>query len=404
MDPTKGLGKLDDPTAEFPDSRIAVHSPSPIWVEAYVLEGRPTGTGRFIGNVLWAWSQAPPGDPTDLGSHVRLVLRDRLAPPWEGLADVYPVRRVPSRRPSFFLWQQGPVRRWLRHQTDGVYVAPNYTVPLSVSIPRAVVVHDVAFFRHPEWFPWPKRGFQRRLTLRSVQESRLVFVPSEWTAREVERFCRVPADRLVITYEGWDPRWPDPPEISRADLFRPFQVDPDAFVFLAVGSLFQRRRPELLIRVWSELRRRGGAELPVLVWIGENRSYPFVDYDRIVRRHGLDRWVRFLGYQPEAVLHAFYHHADAVVYLSEYEGFGLPVLEGLAVGKPVVVSDIPVFRELYGDFVVRTPMDVGAVLDTLRAVLQGYRPARPESLLQKYTWDRTARTIGTALSPYRGSP
>jgi len=368
-----------------------------IWVEAYVLEGRPTGTGRFIGNVLQAWSQMSGDAPPAWRSRVRLVLRDRLAAPWDGLAALYPTHRVFARRASFFLWQQGPVRRWLRSQADGIYLAPNYTVPLNVSIPRAVIVHDASFFRYPEAFPWHKRAFQRRLTFRSVQESRVVFVPSEWTAREVEHFCRVLTDRLVITYEGWDPRWLDPPSISRTDLFRSFQVDPDAFVFLAVGSLFQRRRPELLIRVWAEIRRRAWAERPVLVWIGENRSHPFVDYARIVRRHGLDRWVRFLGYQPEDVLHAFYHHADAVVYLSEYEGFGLPVLEGLAVGKPVVVSDIPVFRELYGDFVVRTPMDVEAVLDALRAVLRGHRPARAEPLLQKYTWERTARTVGDAL-------
>lgn len=370
---------------------------TPIWVEAYVLEGRPTGTGRFIGNVLRAWSRMAQDDPTAPGRRVRLVLRDRLATPWDSLADVYPAQRVPARRSSFFLWQQGPVRRWLRSQADGVYLAPNYTVPLNVSIPRAVIVHDASFFRYPEAFPWYKRAFQRRLTFRSVQESRLVFVPSEWTAREVERFGRVPADRLVVTYEGWDPRWLNPPDISRTDLFRSFQIDPDAFVFLAVGSLFQRRRPELLIRAWAEIIRRAWTERPVLVWIGENRSYPFVDYARMARRHGLDQWVRFLGYRPEDVLHAFYHHADAVVYLSEYEGFGLPVLEGLAVGKPVIVSDIPVFRELYGDFVVRTPMNVEAVLDALRAVLQGHRPPGAGPLLPKYTWERTARTIGDAL-------
>jgi|GEM_PF-1485305 len=367
-------------------------APTPIWVEAYVLEGRPTGTGRFLGNVLRVWSQAP-----EVRSRVRLVLRDRLAPPWDGLAEVYPVRRVASRRPSFFLWQQGTVRRWLRTQAGGVYLAPNYTVPLNVSIPRAVIVHDASFFRYPEAFPWYKRVFQRQLLLRSVREAGLVFVPSEWTAREVESFGGVPSDRVVVTYEGWDPRWLDPPTVSRTDLFRPFQVDPDAFVFLAVGSLFRRRHPELLIRAWAEMRRRAWPDLPVLVWIGENRSHPFVDYARVVCRHALDRWVRFLGYQPEDVLHAFYHHADAVVYLSEYEGFGLPVLEGLTVGKPVVVSDIPVFRELYGDFVVRTSMNVEAVLDALRAVLQGYRPPRAEPLLRRYTWDRTAQTIGNAL-------
>ncbi|MCS7313047.1 MAG: glycosyltransferase family 4 protein [Acidobacteria bacterium] len=371
--------------------------PSPIWVEAYVLEGKPTGTGRFLGNVLRTWSRAVQGDSTAPAPRVRLVLRDQLATPWASLADVYPTYRIPTRRASFFLWQQGPVRRWLQSQADGVYLATNYTVPLNVSIPRAVVIHDASFFRYPEAFPWYKRGFQRRLVLRSIQESRLVFVPSEWTAREVERLGRIPADRVVVTYVGWDPRWLDPPGISRLDLFRSFQVDPDAFVFLTVGSLFQRRRPELLIRIWAEMGRRAWAERPVLVWIGENRSYPFVDYARIVRRQGLDRWVRFLGYQPEDVLHAFYRHADAVLYLSEYEGFGLPVLEGLAAGKPVVVSDIPVFRELYGDFVVRTPMNGEALLDTLWAVLQGHRPDRPEPLLQKYTWDRTARTIGDAL-------
>jgi alpha-1,3-rhamnosyl/mannosyltransferase len=365
-----------------------------LWVEAYVLEGQPTGVGRFLGNLLAEWRRS--GCPWE----IRLLGRDRLAAAWQTLESAFPRIPLHTKSSSFLFWQQGVVRRWLQKQNPaGVYFGPNYTLPLGVPQPRVLVFHDASFFRHPEWFDWRMRWFKCRVIRRSVREADLVLVPSEFTRRELlDLHGGIAPEKIVVVPEGWDPRFRQPPPIPQGELRGRYGLPSEAPVVLSVGSVFHRRRMDILLRAWGEMRQGATGPVPRLVVLGANRTHPFVDYRRIIEAEGLGGLVSWLDYAEEDVLHSFYHAADAVVYLSEYEGFGLPVLEGLAAGKPVIVSDIPVFRELYGEAVYRTPLRSEALVATLRDVLRERRqPPGARDVLKRFDWSRAAAVAREAL-------
>ncbi len=363
-----------------------------VWVEGFVLEHTPTGVGRYLGNVLQVWA-ARNWWPN---AQKILLIHRGLTEPWTHLTAAYPVMRLAFPRASFLLWQQLRVRAWLRRQPPGIYLAPNYTVPLAVPHCRLVILHDLAMWHHPEWFPRRKRRILQWAIRRSVEEAARILVPSATVAEEVTTALRIPSDRIVITYEGWDPRLIRPPRWSRETLCTRFGLPEDRPMWLTVGAIFQRRQPELVLDAWVHMARQR-TDPPTLVWIGANRTTPRIDVRRIIRTRGLESTVHFLGYQPEPVVHAFYHACDGVLYLSAYEGFGLPVLEALVLGKPVIVSDIPVFREIYGNAVYRIPLDVAALVDALRAGISPPPTHVVHSLRTRFTWERTARTIADTI-------
>lgn len=367
-----------------------------LWIESFVLEGLPTGVGRFIGNVLRIWGGDTPGFETIL------LVRNRLSQTWDALSALYPVQSIPQRQNSFLMWQQGPVASWLNHRKEpGIYLGPNYSLPLRIPYPGVVILHDVSFFRHPEWFPPRFRLFYKHVIARSISKAHVIFVPSETIRMELFEFFPAVDDKVVTVYEGWDKTLLEPPSVTREDLFARYRIPLDAFVFLFVGALFQRRRIDLLLDTWKRLDRCDLTRPPHLVIIGENRTHPYIDYPSMALELGLENKIHFLGYVNEELLRAFYAHADALVYLSEYEGFGLPILEALALGKPVIASDIPVFRELFDNKIRRVPLGKDAfepLFQEIQNIVENHAPlAGAEEIVARYTWENTASTMFRAL-------
>lgn len=363
------------------------------WIECAVLERQPTGVARFLGNVLREWATYTKRPP------IHLIGRNRPASTWASLSHTFSYHSVPFRWSSYLLWQQGPVKRLAKrfHESD-VYLAPNYHLPLGLPCHRALILHDLSFFRYPDAFPLKFRLVHRRFIARSIHEAEVLFVPSQFVANEVLSVfpdLRVPP---VVTYEGWDPQLLSPPALERTELLQQYNIPPDAFVWLSPGSIFRRRRPDLLLETFRELKNRHTSRPIYLIMIGSNQTHPPLQISSIINRYELHPHVRWLGYQPEPILHAFYHACDGVIYLSEYEGFGLPVLEALALNKPVIASRIPVFEELYEDAARLVPHRIG---DLLNAILETVNSPVPgngaEQVVKQYTWQKTARLIFDTL-------
>jgi glycosyltransferase involved in cell wall biosynthesis len=185
----------------------------------------------------------------------------------------------------------------------------------------------------------------------------------------------------------------------------------DGPLLLTVGSIFNRRRlPELLRAAAVLARRVPGVRLDV---VGENRTQPPLDLDLAVRRLSLAGRVRFEGFVSEEELALRYAAADAAVFLSEYEGFGLPALEAMARGVPVVVSDRPSLSEIFAPAaLVVDPRDVTAIAAALERAL-GDGPLRhalvrrARELAARHSWNETAlltrRILGEAAAAAGGA-
>jgi len=242
---------------------------------------------------------------------------------------------APDARRGSSAWEQLTLPRLVRDARAEVVFAPGYTGPLRCPVPMVVAIYDVSFVAHPEWFPW-REGMRRRLLTRlSASRAARVVTTSEFSRDEIGRRLGIPHAKIEVIYPGVDRM-----QALRADVRREPAV-------LYVGSLFARRHVPELVEAFGRLaRRRPDARLEI---VGDNRTTPRVDIDRLVDRTGVADRIAVRSWVPDGVLAQLYGTARVFVFLSEYEGFGLTPLEALGAGVPSVVLDTPVAREVYAD-------------------------------------------------------
>ena len=236
---------------------------------------------------------------------------------------------------------------------------PTYYAPVRPSVPTVVTVHDLAVLRHPDAFPRWTRTYVPHAVPHMVRAARRVIAVSEFTAGEVERLLHVPRERIRVVPNGVEPVFT--PEGPRAE---------GDFV-LAVGTLEPRKNLARTIAAAGSL----GIELRVVGGRGWGGVEP------------TGAQVTWLGEVDDEELARQYRGARCVVYASLYEGFGIPVLEAMACGAPIVTSRGGATEEVAGGHAVLVdPLDVASIAD-------GIERARPEGAeyARAFTWDETAR-------------
>jgi glycosyltransferase involved in cell wall biosynthesis len=365
-----------------------------IGVDARELLGQPTGVGRFLARVLQAWSESPefrhrvslflpssaPEWAARLGSQFSLVVysHDRAARRSSGL---------PLVQSSGTLWEQTRLPRLAARTGVDVLFCPGYTAPLWPSCPTVVVIHDVSFFAHPEWFAVRERLRRQWITRTSARRAAVVITVSEFSAKEIQKWLGVTPDRVRVIRHG-SPDVTPGPGLTRKPLV------------LFVGSLFNRRHlPEMIAAFARVVTRVPDARL---VLVGDNRTTPRQDPQALASAAGIGASVEWRRYVDDEELNQLYAQARVFMFLSDYEGFALTPLEALAHGAPSVLLDTPVAREVYGSAARYVSADPGRIAGALVDLLTDEAArarllADGERLLRESTWSRTAAEVIAAI-------
>ncbi|HEY7604511.1 MAG TPA: glycosyltransferase family 1 protein [Gaiellaceae bacterium] len=238
-----------------------------------------------------------------------------------------------------------------------------HALPLRCPCRAVVTIHDLSFERDPRAMSRRDRFVFRRVVPRAARRARRVIAVSERTKRDLVDLYGIPPDRIAVTPHGVDPA------------FGPGQVAGGGFL-LYVGAVQARKDP------LAAARAAQAVGLPLVV-AGPERE---PELARELRVLGAD----LRGYVAKDELAGLYRGAAALVLPSRYEGFGLPVLEAMASGLPVVAADEPALREVAGDAAVYADGDLAdavraALADRDRLVAAGLERAK------SFTWDETAR-------------
>ncbi len=285
-----------------------------------------------------------------------------------------------------------PWRLW--RDRIGIVHLPSTIVPPVLPCPAVVTVHDLAWARYPETYDAADLRMQTRAVPRSVRRAARVIAVSQNTARDVAETLRVRPDRITAIPLGVSP------------LFSPTgpPLPPDAFpgadrarggCILHSGGLHPRKNVARLLEAYAELRRRTAA--PPLLITGDTSSTAAQESTAQAGAMGFGEDVVFCGTIEESALSALYRSARVAVYPSLYEGFGLPILEAMASGVPVVTSNRASMAEVAGDAALLiNPEDVGALASALERALtddalRGDLRARGLARARLFTWEETAR-------------
>jgi glycosyltransferase involved in cell wall biosynthesis len=219
---------------------------------------------------------------------------------------------------------------------------------------------------------------------------------SESSKRDILRFVDAEPDKIDVIYNSYDERFGiEPLEEDVVRVRERFQLH-DEFILYA-GNVKPHKNLERLIQAFDLVRRRGLDHVKLVI-IGDEVS-KYAALRRAVHRHQLHQYVRFLGYLPETTLAVMYRLAGVFVFPSLYEGFGLPPLEAMASGTPVVTSNVSSLPEVAGDAAILVdPYDPQAIADGIAAVLTDEatrRELRSKGLkrAREFSWEASVRRI-----------
>ena len=252
---------------------------------------------------------------------------------------------------SPLVWQQVYFPWIARRDGVDVLVSPYYCGPLLSPAPQVVVVHDISFSRFPQDFPSWIRFKPKLLARPSSRQAACVVTVSEFSRQEILSTYGLAADKVVVVYHGCEDAFWQHKTVPEQDVVLDAVLSGAGFrqepFFLFVGSLLPRRQVYLVIRALAQLAPRYH-----LLVVGESDAEKCAAVQASAQDCDIADRVHCLGHVADAVLETLYQRALALVSPSTYEGFGLPILEAMKRGLPVVAWDIPIVREIAGNAAV----------------------------------------------------
>jgi glycosyltransferase involved in cell wall biosynthesis len=313
-------------------------------------------------------------------------------------------RAVPESSPGYSIREQVTVPRDLRREHATLFHSPHYVLPPLTPCKTVVTIHDCIHLRFPQYLP-NRLGYAyaRTFLWLATHHSNRVITVSEASKRDILEYFNVPPGKIDVIYNGIDERFGEPPPEEDVNRVRErYQLD-DPFILYA-GNIKPHKNLGRLIEAFHIFRHRGTEfEQVKLVIIGDEIS-KYAALRHAVHRHKLHKHVRFFGFVPAKTLAILYRLAAVFVFPSLYEGFGLPPIEAMAAGAPVVTTTAGSLPEVCRDGAdLVPPGDTDALAAALDRVLTdaGHRAAlvaRGAAVAAGHDWDGSADRFAALLA------
>ena len=287
--------------------------------------------------------------------------------------------------------------QWITGPLD-LFHSPDFVLPpVSGSIPTLLTVHDLSFAHYPELFPVPLVQYLNRVVPWSIGRASHILADSQATKQDLMALWHVPDEKISVLYCGVHDRFKPVTDGKLLTAVRQKYALGDAPYILNVGTLQPRKNYQMLIRAFRPVADQHPHNL---IFAG-GKGWLYDEMMAEVERQGLNGRVHFIGFVDDNDLPALYSAASLLTFPSLYEGFGLPLLEAMACGVPVVSSNASSLPEVVGDGgLLLSPNEVTAWSENISELLAdpvrraqmvaaGFRQAR------QFTWHQASRQLLT---------
>jgi glycosyltransferase involved in cell wall biosynthesis len=354
-----------------------------IGIDCHNLEGVRTGTGRYLMNLLKYWAK----------ENAEIILYFKNQIPGD-IPESKNFQKKILKSGSNFWFEHVLLSKTIKKDGIEIFFSPSYILPLKIpkGVKTAVAIHDISYEAHPEWYSWQNKILLRWISKRSAKIADIIFTCSEFTKNEILKYYKIKPEKIFVIPLAVD------------EIFVPYHSIEgteygikNRFIFY-VGAIFIRRFIPETIEAFEKI----AARLPEYQFLisGPNYTHPFIDIDNLIKKTNQEigrEAILYNNHVSDKDLVNLYNGADLFIWLSSYEGFGLPPLEAMACGTPVITTKVTSLPEVVGDaaLFVENPKDIDEINHAIYKILSDEKVRNhliQEGLtqVQKFSWRRTA--------------
>ena len=381
-----------------------------VGIDAHNLEGNRTGAGRYLFNLLKIWAQGNLSRYSDTSTYQRESLARFVLYFKDEISDDLPTSELfeskllnVSSTAKFVHWDL-----WRAAKNDKVDIlfCPAYVAPVFWRGKLALILHDIIYEAHPEWFNWQSPADKLLLkwvSKKAARKANIIFTPSEFSRQEIIKFYQVVPEKVKMVSAAADPG-------LQLELTENTQVEfekikikyglKDKYGFY-IGSIFSRRHlPEIVEAFFNIAKEKSGYQF---LFGGKIYTRPHLYIDKLIEQKnnalGARAIIRvdFIG---DFDLKLLYSACAFFIYLSDYEGFGLPPLEAMSAGAPVITSDRTSLKEVAGEatLLINDNSDMQEIYRAMKKitddeVLRSQLTEKGKERARKFSWERCAEEI-----------
>jgi len=363
-----------------------------IGIDAHNLEGKRTGVGRYLLNLLKNWADFP-------SENIKFILYFHKEIPQDDFLNnpVFEKKllNLPFKKSSFLFYFLFLLPFFMRKDRIDVAFFPSYMVPPTFFGKSVLVLHDVAFFAHPDWFPIRYRMPYQIFSYFGAKKSKKIITVSQFSKQEIIKYYKQNPQKILVTPLGVDERFrPINDELLFDETKERYGIK--KHFILSLGQVFYRRHVLETISAFKNV----ADDLPDFQFLIIGKNWLKESLRDIVKKINLELgrdaiiWKEFASDNDLVLL---YNSASLSIYLSDYEGFGLPPLEAMACGTPVLSTNQGSLKEVAGDcaIIIRNTGDIeeiskGIVHGITDSILREELIKKGLANVKNYSWKECA--------------
>ena len=358
-----------------------------------LIKNRLEGIGWFTLETMKRITQKRPNDEfifvSDRKTHSNFVFADniqRIKMGW------------PARRPFLWkLWFENTIPKAIKKCKPDVFLSPDGYLSLSANVKQLPVIHDINFEHHPEWLPKNYSKYYRKYFPQFAQKAKRVATVSEYSKQDIAKTYGIDDSNIDVVYNGYNTIY-EPLPIEKQQEVRKKISNGKPYI-LFIGSIHPRKNLRNQLKAFDMLNRYYDDKFRLVI-VGEAMWNDHLA-DWVDRRKKNN--IILMGHQPQDKLKEIIGSASLLTYISHFEGFGIPILEGFAAGVPVITSTTTSMPEVAGDAALTVyPDDAAHISNIYKKVL--FDEALQKEMIEKggarinnFSWDKTANLLWKSI-------
>lgn len=359
-----------------------------------LIEGRKDGISRFTDETLKRiCNQHPEQDFLflfDRKFHQQFIYADNITP-----KIIYPQARHPL---LYDIWFNKRLPKILSRSKADIFVSSDGFLPLNCKLPTVAVIHDLNFEHHPEFLPQKELNYYKKRFPLFAQQATHICTVSQFSKQDIIDTYHIEPEKISVVYNGVSENFKKIGETEKEEVREEFSDGKPYFIF--TGSLHKRKNIVRMLKAFFLFKKENETNHRLLLvgkkmwWTNEMaETFNASEY----KKH-----VIFLGQQPEKELNKLVAAAEAMIYVPLFEGFGIPPLEAMQSGVPVMASAIDAITEISGDATLLVdPLNIKEMAEGMKNILD---PQKKKILIEKgttqakkYSWQKTADLFWQAI-------